>query len=636
MPRASSRAILAAVLGCLVPALSQGTASADRATAAQALPAGRTPFLSVSVVEGSPGGFDDAAKTPEYVVYGDGTFLMLKSDERQWIGTLPKDATVDLMMFLLDDARLDKANLNYLLPAPNPTIREYRFATKSGTWTVRKRTTGLSLGAGVADGERATQRVDERVYGLADFADHVYEPARIFAVSRRLAQGTAAPAWEWSEKIPLAALARATDYETKRGSVIGNQETRILLEAFQKGAIWKSGDQAVEFRSRWILPHEHVAAKWTSPNLPAEEPSFVPAPPAAPESTSPLPTTPPPPPPPPPSGPLPPSPPPVPPVVTPPPAPPVPPVVVAPPAAPPPAPATDWREDDVDYAGVQAIFASLNRKTTGSPHGKFWTKPYADFVDLQFQSNSGDTVKFLLKGNGAGSNLVKALKGQPLDVVGPDGKPKQVQFNVMPPKGEPMAPADIERLSRWIDHGAPETKPGGTAPAAPSGPAPSSAASKVELELVGKGFVTLGRAAKPEPIEAGPALYVASDEAAWRAIFDASLRAHGGASGAVVADGMKDVRDSVAGYDFASSPLILLVGPAAYEDPVEVVPFVEVLSDGTGLLKASAKADVKALVDLPAPPEVREGWSLWRAKGKVPASLALSWAVHATIKPGNR
>ena len=39
---------------------------------------------------------------------------------------------------------------------------------------------------------------------------------------------------------------------------------------------------------------------------------------------------------------------------------------------------SDWKEDDLDYAGLQKLFVDLNRKTSGSPHGKFWTKAYEE------------------------------------------------------------------------------------------------------------------------------------------------------------------------------------------------------------------------------------------------------------------
>ncbi len=91
----------------------------------------------------------------------------------------------------------------------------------------------------------------------------------------------------------------------------------------------------------------------------------------------------------------------------------------------------------------------------------FWKRPYEEFVDFSFDLNTGEgKVRLIEKGNGAGSNLVHALSGQPLSVVTPEGKTIQIDIGkVMPPKGQKVAPEDVEKIRRWIDHGAPKERP---------------------------------------------------------------------------------------------------------------------------------------------------------------------------------
>jgi hypothetical protein len=284
---------------------------------------------------------------------------------------------------------------------------------------------------------------------------------------------------------------------------------------------------------------------------------------------------------------------------------------VPPPAAAPPpsAPAAD----DLDYAGVQRLFEDLKRKSTGSPHGTFWKKPHAEFVAFEFKTNDGDVIRLVKPGDGAGSNLVRALRGAPLEATDPSGKRKEVEGKVMPPKGAPMPEADVLRISRWVDRGCPET----LGPAAP--------AKTIALEAVGRGAVALGRDARPEPVAGGPTMYVAVDEGGWKALFDAWLRERGGPNGPAVAAGLRDLRDAVRGYDFASSPLILVVEPAAYASVVDVAPEIEVTPEGAGRVTATPRREVRSLVDVPPPPEVRVHWTLWRASSKPPPTLTLRW-----------
>ncbi len=104
---------------------------------------------------------------------------------------------------------------------------------------------------------------------------------------------------------------------------------------------------------------------------------------------------------------------------------------------------SDWRDDDLDFAGLQQLLTDMKRKTSGSPHGDFWKKDYDAFVKYEFALQTVEgKVKLLEPGNGAGSNLVRALRGAPLLVRKPDGSMKEEAFSVMPPKGAPMKAAD--------------------------------------------------------------------------------------------------------------------------------------------------------------------------------------------------
>src|SRR5205085_1697784 len=101
-------------------------------------------------------------------------------------------------------------------------------------------------------------------------------------------------------------------------------------------------------------------------------------------------------------------------------------------------------------------------RASGAPHGKFWELSYADFMakDFAWDSAGGGTVQLIDKGHGADSNLVRALRGQPLKVKDPaSGKvTEQPLGKTMPPpgKGQKMSDEDIAKIEKWIDAGAPE------------------------------------------------------------------------------------------------------------------------------------------------------------------------------------
>jgi hypothetical protein len=561
-----------ALLGVLATAAT-GRADADAASAAALLPDPPRPFLVVAM--DPPDDFSRAVHLPEYAVHGDGTFLVQKSDQRLWVGRLSREQALDLFSFVLDDARLPGVSMTYLPPLPMSTWREYRVTTKRGTTTLRRRTNGLSAGPGVADGERAAQRTDDRVYALADLADRLYEPPRLRVVSRRVTVPNA-PEWTHGDAVPFAALGAGTDVAVS-GAVLGEDESAIVLRALAQSATWRFGAETREFRARYALPEDATLSVWRNPAAPLPAPRPLAPPGATPPGLAPIPAPPP--------GPV--------------------------PAPAPTAPAAD--PSDLDYAGVQRLFEDLKRKPTGSPHGSFWKKPYAEFVAFEFKTAEGDVIRLVRLGDGKGSNLVRGLRGQPLEAIAPDGKPKAVEGKVMPPKGAPMPEADIERISRWVDRGCPED----SVPAAPP-------AKTIALEAVGRGTVPLGPAAKPDGASAAPTMFVAADETGWHALLDVGLRAHGGPHGPAVAEALRGLRDVVRGYDFASSPLILVVGPADGVDRIEVVPAIEVAADGSGRVTASPRRALRG--DAPSgTASVHVPWTLWRAASPPPSRLALRW-----------
>src|SRR5262245_22168964 len=112
-------------------------AGADAASAAAAMPDGPGPFLVVTMDVGDD--VERAVRLPEYAVYGDGTLLVQKSDQRLWIGRLTRDQAIGILAFALDDVRLPSVDINYLTPWPGASWREYRLTTKTGTKVIRRR-----------------------------------------------------------------------------------------------------------------------------------------------------------------------------------------------------------------------------------------------------------------------------------------------------------------------------------------------------------------------------------------------------------------------------------------------------------------------------------------------------------------
>ncbi len=611
MPRASTseRPARAAALSAAIAALALSlapAAHADRTAAAAAMPTdAANPFLTVYERPHSTSRLDDLTRIPEYAVYPDGTLLVQMNNMKLWRGRLTPDETLALMDFLLTDAAVPSIDMTYVIASPLADVREYTVRTRTASYTHRVRKSSIGAGPGVKSGEAALQRVDRRLFDLATRADAPYEPAQVFVASKRMDAGPAVPVWQWNDRLPFATLADATDVDRGAGAILGGVEAAAFQQAAAQGTAWRFSNAAAAFRVRPAFPEEGRLPVWTPAG--AVAPPAPPTPPPAPPIVPPA----------------------VPPAV-PPPAPPVPPS--------PAAPATDWRPDDVDYAGVQEIFRKLKRKVSGSPHGAFWDKPYEKTVDLVFNLQTRDgAVRLIEKGNGAGSNLVRALKGEPLTIVMPDGRIEHETFPVMPPNSK-MPDEDIERLRRWIDHGAPKEKPGAAPSAPPPTAAPPTAAPPTAavgsnaLHLVAEGAVDLGSRSPQDDGESPPAFYVARDEASWAKVFDVWLRRHGGPNGPAISDGLKSLREATTGYDYASSALVLLVSPATDNYDWDVSLALETLTDGTARLVLSHRHERRNYVKAP---DALAKWALYRTDAKVPQQVTMKASRVRVYGPSN-
>jgi hypothetical protein len=212
----------------------------------------------------------------------------------------------------------------------------------------------------------------------------------------------------------------------------------------------------------------------------------------------------------------------------------------------------------------------------------------------------------------------------------------------MPPKGDPVPDADIARLVRWIDHGAPKDRPAGGAdvpsapppsvpapPVVPPGPPPApepppapAVASTVRLLEAGASVIGLGPQAAAEDGDAPPSLFIARTAAEWTQVFDAEIPRRG-PNGPAIAGALKAVRDAGAGYDFASSDLILVVGPATDNYALSVAEQIEVLADGTGLLRVGHQHEKRTYVRAP---DLQVRWASFRTASKLPTRVSLGSA----------
>jgi hypothetical protein len=97
------------------------------------------------------------------------------------------------------------------------------------------------------------------------------------------------------------------------------------------------------------------------------------------------------------------------------------------------------------YEQVQQILEEAVEGTVIGAHGNFWRGKSRD----QFIAHRVFGNPIIASGNGAGSNLVKALRGDP--PFDGSGFPRM-------PLGFPLVPDDrIAIIEAWIDDGCPDT-----------------------------------------------------------------------------------------------------------------------------------------------------------------------------------
>jgi hypothetical protein len=107
------------------------------------------------------------------------------------------------------------------------------------------------------------------------------------------------------------------------------------------------------------------------------------------------------------------------------------------------------REKLTRFQHVQDI---LQRATgDGQPghlgHGHFWNKPLQEFMQIEFPVAPGVSLIASPGANrGARSGLIIALKGEPPFTA----------FDRMPLHRDPVAPADIAFIEKWIDDDCPD------------------------------------------------------------------------------------------------------------------------------------------------------------------------------------
>ncbi|MFM8386499.1 MAG: c-type cytochrome [Planctomycetia bacterium] len=129
------------------------------------------------------------------------------------------------------------------------------------------------------------------------------------------------------------------------------------------------------------------------------------------------------------------------------------------------------------YAGIQAILGSWMSTAGSSPHQKFWELSHAEFLAFRFPRAEGEDgeIQLVVPGDSKASNLLKALRGEPVTVRYADGRREDVSIKRMPPRGKTKpTPEQLEQVARWIDAGCPEQPGSAPVPAAGSGAAPSA------------------------------------------------------------------------------------------------------------------------------------------------------------------
>jgi len=92
------------------------------------------------------------------------------------------------------------------------------------------------------------------------------------------------------------------------------------------------------------------------------------------------------------------------------------------------------------------------RDVPNSPHGAFWDLTYDEFINGDVPNvhdpDTGASMKILVVGNSAASNLIRALRG----TSGTAFDPQTGGIGQMPANGPPMfTPSEIYELADWID-----------------------------------------------------------------------------------------------------------------------------------------------------------------------------------------
>jgi photosystem II stability/assembly factor-like uncharacterized protein len=119
---------------------------------------------------------------------------------------------------------------------------------------------------------------------------------------------------------------------------------------------------------------------------------------------------------------------------------------------------------------IEILDAAIGgRNVNIAVHGAFWR----GITRQQFIEKKVLGLDLVVIGNGAASNLIKALKGESPFGADLDNPPDGARFDRMPSGLSPVADADIAFIAKWIDDGSPEEdaapRPSAeTAPADPS------------------------------------------------------------------------------------------------------------------------------------------------------------------------
>jgi len=111
------------------------------------------------------------------------------------------------------------------------------------------------------------------------------------------------------------------------------------------------------------------------------------------------------------------------------------------------------------YANVIQILDDLvggPGAAVGGPHKDFWRgKTRDDFVVLSIPA-FGQSLPLLEVGDGAASNLVKALKGETPFGRGLPSSPPSARYRRMPSGLDPASDNNIAFIQEWIDDGCPD------------------------------------------------------------------------------------------------------------------------------------------------------------------------------------